>query len=87
MQKSLHSSKQQISLNENSSSDIINQTQDQSTNSKIPKKLTYYRNKRPKIQKSFIDISSMDEPLSMIKPENKKDSFSDSLMQEEFNFN
>ena len=87
MQKSLLSSKQQISLNENSISDIIDQTQDQSANSKIPKNLTYYRNKRPKIQKSFIDFSSMDEPLSIIKTENKKDSFSDSLMQEEFNFN
>ena len=87
MQKSLLSSKQQISLNENNISDLIDQTHDQSANSRIPKNLTYYRNKRPIIQKSFIDFSSMDEPLSIIKQENKKDSFSDSLMHEEFNFN
>ena len=87
MQKSLHSSKQQISLNENNISDIIDQTQDRSSNSRISKNLTYYRNKRPKIQKSFVEFSSMDEPLSIIKIENKKDSFSDSLMKDEFNFN
>lgn len=87
MQKSLLSSKQQISLNENSISDLIDKSQDQSTNSRIPKNLTYCRNKRPKIQKSFIDFSSMDEPLSIIKQESKKESFSDSLMKEEFNFN
>ena len=87
MQKSLLSSKQQISLNENSISDLIDKSQDQSINSRIPKNLTYCRNKRPKIQKSFIDFSSMDEPLSIIKQESKKESFSDSLMKEEFNFN
>ena len=87
MQKSLLSSKQQISLNENSISDLIDKSQDQSSISRIPKNLTYCRNKRPKIQKSFIDFSSMDEPLSIIKQESKKESFSDSLMKEEFNFN
>ena len=93
MRKSLESSQQHSSLNEDLM-DFIEEVPDQNE----PENFYSSNNKKSKIHKSkrmlteeILLHSSLDEPLSSVKSDQKKEnlnnSFSDSLSKEEFNFN
>ena len=93
MRRSLESSQQHNSLNEDLM-DFIEEVPDQNE----PENFYSSNNKKSKIHKSkrmlteeILLHSSLDEPLSSVKSDEKKEnlnnSFSDSLSKEEFNFN
>ena len=93
MRRSLESSQQHSSLNEDLM-DFIEEVPDQNE----PENFYSTNNKKSKIHKSkrmlteeILLHSSLDEPLSSVKSDEKKEnlnnSFSDSLSKEEFNFN
>ena len=93
MRRSLESSQQHSSLNEDLM-DFIEEVPDQND----PENFYSSNNKKSKIHKSkrmlteeILLHSSLDEPLSSVKSDEKKEnlnnSFSDSLSKEEFNFN
>jgi hypothetical protein len=93
MRRSLESSQQHSSLNDDLMN-FIEEVPDQNE----PEKFYSTNNKKSKIHKSkrmlteeILLHSSLDEPLSSVKSDEKKEnlnnSFSDSLSKEEFNFN
>jgi len=92
MKRSPQRSQQQNSLNEDIL-EFIEQAEDNVINVQNQENFSSSKNKKPRIQKSkrmlseevLFQSSSMDEPLSSLKSENKKSSFSDSFSQEEFN--